>query len=317
MTFELAVVGAPFLDVTFEGLPRLPRVGEEVLARALHVAPGGTGMQAVGAARLGLATALVAPMGSDGAAGLVRAVLAREGVRVLGRSEGRGRGDPGARRAGADVGVPVTALLSTATGVAMATALDGSEPRPEEVAGARAGAALLSLGRLRLAPREAAVYAVTGGLELARVDGSTLRRLRSARALILNASEALALTGRSDPEDAAHDLARNVSTVVVTMGADGALAAERGRTTRARAPRVEVVDATGAGDLFAAAYVWAELRGASPSERLGWACLYAGLSVRAPTAFSGALPLDGLIAEGRARGLRPPREDDVAGSRVE
>jgi hypothetical protein len=45
--FDVAVVGAPFLDITFEGLARLPRVGEEVVARALHLGPGGTGMQAI------------------------------------------------------------------------------------------------------------------------------------------------------------------------------------------------------------------------------------------------------------------------------
>ena len=51
----------PFLDLVFEGLPRLPGAGEEVVGRALHVVPGGTAVQAIGLARLGLSVALVSP----------------------------------------------------------------------------------------------------------------------------------------------------------------------------------------------------------------------------------------------------------------
>jgi sugar/nucleoside kinase (ribokinase family) len=77
VTVELAVVGSPFLDLTFEGLERVPEVGEELVARALHVGPGGTGMQAIGASRLGVATALVASIGEGPIDHLARAMLER------------------------------------------------------------------------------------------------------------------------------------------------------------------------------------------------------------------------------------------------
>ena len=38
-------------------------------------------------------------------------------------------------------------------------------------------------------------------------------------------------------------------------------------------------DSTGAGDLLAAAYIWADLHGAEPADRLRWAVLYASLAV--------------------------------------
>jgi ribokinase len=291
VSLDLAVVGAPFFDLTFERLPRVPAPGEEVVARAVHVAPGGTGMQAIAAVRLGLSTTLVSPIGRRGTAGLLRELLETEGVRVQGPPDGE---------------VPTTALMSTPSGVAMATVLAGEEPSVEDVACIGATAALLSLGRLHLAPPSAAVFAVTGGLELARVDATTLERLSSARALVLNHAEAKALTGRSEPEDAAGALARRVPAAIVTLGADGALAAEEGRVIRVTAPRVVVADATGAGDLFAAAYTWADVRGATLEERLRWACLYAALSVRAPTAHAGALRLHPLLEEGAKRGLAPP-----------
>jgi sugar/nucleoside kinase (ribokinase family) len=292
MTFDVAVVGAPFLDLTFEGMDRLPGAGEEVVANALHLAPGGTGMHAIGAARLGLATALVAPIGGPGAGGMVVEMVQAEGVTIV-RDDQR----PGA--------VPVTALLTTPEGVAMASVIEGSEPTATEVASAGAPAVVLSLGRLPLAPPGADLYAITGGLELGRVTEETMQRLVSAHALIVNAKEATALTDRADPEEAALDLARTVPTAIVTTGPDGALAAEGDHVTSAPAPQVEVVDATGAGDLFVAAYVWAELRGAGLRDRLAWASLYAALSTRAPTALAGALHLDELLAEGAAHGLRP------------
>lgn len=189
----------------------------------------------------------------------------------------------------------------------MATALRGAEPTAGEVAGVRARAVVVSLGRLTLAPTGARVYAVTGGLELGRVGEAVLGQLGSAGALLLNTAEAASLTGLEDPQEAGLDLARHVDTVVMTMGGDGALGVRGKKVAFAPAPDVEVLDATGAGDLFTAAYVWADLSGASLENRLAWAALYAGLSVRAPTAYAGAAGMEELLSEGASRGLSPPR----------
>jgi ribokinase len=293
--FDVAVVGAPFLDVTFEGLPRLPRIGEELTADALHIAPGGPGMQSIAAARLGLKTALVAPIGDRGAAAIVRSALLSEGVHIRPETPG----------ASAD-GLPTTALLATPEGVAMATVPGRQEPATETLAEIGARAVVLSLGRLDLAPPGGDLYVVTGGLELENLQEEVLEKLGRARALIVNADEAAALTGRQDPQEAALDLCRHLPIATVTMSAEGAVEAVGGTAITSNAPLVEVVDATGAGDLFAAAYLWADLHRSSPSDRLAWASLYAGLSVREPTAFAGALRLGELLVEGAARGLRRP-----------
>ena len=65
------------------------------------------------------------------------------------------------------------------------------------------------------------------------------------------------------------------------------------------APRVEVRDATGAGDLFAAAYIWADIRGRPLRDRLHVATLYAALSLRTLTAFAGAVRLAELESYAR------------------
>jgi sugar/nucleoside kinase (ribokinase family) len=69
---------------------------------------------------------------------------------------------------------------------------------------------------------------------------------------------------------------------------------------------VPVVDATGAGDLLVAAYIWADQLGVTPSDRLRWAVIYATLSVATPTAVAGAVSLQRLLEEGARAGLSAP-----------
>lgn len=291
MTFDVAVVGSPFVDLMFVGLDRIPRAGEEIVGEGLRIGPGGTGVQAIAAARLGLSTALVSPIGTDLGGKALREIFQEEAVTWIGSEVDRS---------------PTTAILSTPDGAAMATAAVQAEPSPMDVAEADPRAVVLSLGRLRMRPPNARAYVTTGTIE---VDAGVLPddpNLDGARALILNGHEALRMTRSNDASEAARRLRGRAATVVVTLGAAGAVALEDEREVRAPAPAVHVADATGAGDLFVAAYVWADLAGLGVEARLGWACLYAGLSVRAPTALDGAVRLEELVAEGERRGLAGP-----------
>jgi ribokinase len=292
LTVELAVVGAPFLDITFGGLESAPRMGEEILATGLHIEPGGTGVQAIAAARLGLEVALVAPIGDDLPARFVRASLEAERVRVATGSRAED--------------VPVTAVLASGMGTAMVTHLAGTEPTAEEVAAVDPAAVLLSLGRRALAPAGADLYLVTGELELDSLTLEALGDVGAARCLILNESEAVTLTRAKDAVTAAEKLVGSVPTAIVTLGAGGALCATGAALTRVTAPEVEHPIATGAGDLFAAAFVWADRRGASPRLATEWATLYASHSVAYPSPLKGAMTRAELLAEGAHRKLTPP-----------
>ena len=114
------------------------------------------------------------------------------------------------------------------------------------------------------------------------------------------------LTGLRDPEAAAAALAERAPVAIVTLGAEGALAAGVEGTARVPGVAVEAVDTTGAGDLFAAAYVWADHWGVPLLERLRWAVLYSSLSVRVATAVAGAVTLRALLEEGAEHGLTSP-----------
>jgi sugar/nucleoside kinase (ribokinase family) len=88
--------------------------------------------------------------------------------------------------------------------------------------------------------------------------------------LFANEDEALQLTGRTDLESALDELKAKVPTLVITRGPEGAIAIEESeRISIPAAPVSDVVDTTGAGDLFAAGFLTARCKGAS-LERCLW-----------------------------------------------
>lgn len=96
-----------------------------------------------------------------------------------------------------------------------------------------------------------------------------------------NAAEACRLAGVEDPGAALDALAERVETVVVKLGADGAIGRRGDETASADAPSQAVVDTTGAGDSFTAGFLCA-LAQAQPlgsALALGVAC--GSLSTRA------------------------------------
>ena len=81
--------------------------------------------------------------------------------------------------------------------------------------------------------------------------------------LFANEDEALQLTGASAFGEALAMLSDKVPTLVITRGAAGAMALDRGEGIEIPARQVDkVVDTTGAGDLFAAGFLVARARGA-------------------------------------------------------
>jgi ribokinase len=152
-------------------------------------------------------------------------------------------------------------------------------------------------------------YITCGDDDARAYAGRAPRTLAGVHALFVNRSEALGLTGEQSVDDAAARLAELVEIVVVTLGAEGAISVSGGERWSAAADPVEhPVDTTGAGDLLVAAYIWADLRGADPADRLRWAVLYASLAIGTATGIGGAVNEAELLAAGAARGIPAPSQ---------
>jgi len=93
--------------------------------------------------------------------------------------------------------------------------------------------------------------------------------------LFANEAELASLTGIDELEAGLASLADRVEVVVVTCGAQGAVAIAKGERAEVPAePIARVVDTTGAGDLFAAGFLFGHVRGRPLAEclRLGAIC---------------------------------------------
>jgi sugar/nucleoside kinase (ribokinase family) len=291
LNVDLAVLTPAYLDYTFVGLESLPGPGEERFAGDMLRSPGGGAITAVGARRLGLTTALVAPLGDDLAGRFVRRVLEEEGVEV---------GEPRGSR------TPTTVVMPVAGERSMVTVDPGVRARAADLEPLSPRAVAATLEQIDVVPAGVCAYLTCGDDDARAFAGRLPRSANRPRALIVNRREAGILTGASSPEEAAAELGTVAATAVVTLGPGGVVAVVDGRPiTVAGVDAMPVLDTTGAGDLFAAAFAWGDLLGADPELVVGWANLYAGLSVTAHTGTGGAVTSERLLEEGARRGLPP------------
>jgi ribokinase len=283
---HVVVVGSANVDLVVP-VPRHPGPGETVLGGDLVRAAGGKGAnQAVAACRAGGArTTFVGAVGRDESGELLLASLSSAGVDTT----------------------PVV-RADAATG----TALISVGPAGENVIVVAPGAnARLTVGA-EVAARLAEADVVLAQLEVpvaTVVDAARARRpgarlvLNAAPSrpiptelwdevdvLVVNEHEAGDLVGPADAARPGADacaaaLLDRVPAVVVTLGARGCLVAERGRpATRIAAPRVDPVDATGAGDTFCGVLAAHLARGAALTDAARVAVVAGALAVTRPGA---------------------------------
>jgi len=94
--------------------------------------------------------------------------------------------------------------------------------------------------------------------------------------LFANKAELLSLYETDDFDAALDHVGRDVGAAAVTMSGDGAVIVRGDRRTRVAAMPVDVVDTTGAGDLFAAGFLAGLAQGADDAKAAAMGCAVAG-----------------------------------------
>lgn len=84
--------------------------------------------------------------------------------------------------------------------------------------------------------------------------------------LFCNIDEAKALTGQTDPIECARQIHKHAADVALTLGADGSLLMHGGQIFPVEGVRVNAIDTTGAGDMYAAGLLFGITNGLSWSQ---------------------------------------------------
>ncbi|MEU2343900.1 ribokinase, partial [Streptomyces sp. NPDC013082] len=221
---------------------------------------GGKGAnQAVAAARLGARTALLARVGDDAHGRLLRASQQEAGVDTGGVLVG-----------GAPTGVALITVDPSGDNSIVVSPGANARLTPDDV---RAAGPLFASARVVSVQLEIPLDTVA---ETARALGPGARLvlnpsppaplpgevLAACDPLVLNEHEARSILGDGagdTPEAWARGLtALGPRSVVITLGAEGALVSDSrtGEAVRVPSPRVAALDTTGAGDAFTAALAW-------------------------------------------------------------
>jgi ribokinase len=229
----------------------LPKPGETVLTKEIRQTPGGKGAnQAFAAQRAGAKTVFVGSVGADGHAELALSLLKEQGVDLS-------LVKVSARSTGCAVilvdkhGENSIAVASGANVELRADQVDENTLKNSDVLLLQQEVSPEENFRLACRARQRNIKVIYNLAPASKVPREFFQQIDY---LVLNEIEASLVVGRDaidNPAEVAAILSREHGiTVVITLGAKGAVAASRNNLVRLPAPAVEIVDTTGAGDTF-------------------------------------------------------------------
>jgi len=235
----------------FYDLDSLPQAGESVHAvRSLRDIGGKGANQAMILSRCGVDVRFVSVVGDDALGRFVLDELTSENLsaeQLLVAPVATDTSIILVDRQGENIVVTTDAAIRSLREEHVRRALGAAEP----------GSILLVQGNMSLELTEAALRLARGSGMRTVFNPSPVRPgfdglWPLVDLLVLNAPEALALTGTNDEEAGAALLQAGVREVVLTLGAAGSLLVTAGGAERVPAVPVEVIDTVGAGDTFLA-----------------------------------------------------------------
>jgi len=296
----ITVFGSIGMDLLFS-LPHLPAVGETVLTPAYTTAMGGKGAnQAVAAARDGGRVRFVGSAGADGFGNEARSRLRAEGIDLAGFAI-------------VDAATCVASIwfdtqgcnqIAVASGANLLTRADAL--RPEFLASGDWLVMQMEVpgGEVSKAVALAKARSARVILNLAPALPLEEAALRQVDVLVLNEHEASLLCARmgqasGSPAKLAGPISRRLgTTVIVTLGPNGAVGAKGDQNWQVPSMPVKAVDTTGAGDCFVGVLAAAMDRGLEMQPAMWRACVAASMActlVGAAPSFPTRVAIDSML----------------------
>ncbi|MHA7192001.1 ribokinase [Arthrobacter sp. MDT2-16] len=256
---SIVVVGSINADIVVD-LDRHPQPGETVLGRSLKILPGGKGAnQAVAAAKLGAPVSMIGAVGADHHAEVALAGLRAAGVNLSAVQQVSG-----------STGVAIVQVATSGENSIVVLAGVNADITVDTVTAAEdvldAASIVIVQGEIPEASVAAAILAARGRVIVNLAPVITIDRsaLLKANPLVVNEHEALLVLQQFAEATIPMDTQNHEAvleellhcgflSVVLTLGAAGALLSENGSVVRIPAPRVSALDTTGAGDAFVGA----------------------------------------------------------------
>lgn len=273
-------------DMIFGNLPRMPGPGEEVYGDSFTIRPGGGANTPINLGKLGGNVAFLTGIGADALGEQILTELRSSGVSVCGMV-----GQSGTRTA-------VSAVLSTPQdrGFASFAGTEGEFFTQEQLDEAIRNADIVhtylgysigyGIGQL------CEQYGKSLSLDVSWCDAENTAAvwdmLGCCDWLKLNDAEAARITGLADPEEALRKLARSVRKgVMITLGGEGSIGmpgreGDGVKREIIRQPAVsmgEFQDSCGAGDAYAAGFLWGISTGRSMPESMEAGAAVSGMCV--------------------------------------
>ncbi|WP_085522764.1 carbohydrate kinase family protein [Tuberibacillus sp. Marseille-P3662] len=251
--YDVLVSGTISVDVIFSSIPKMPSSGEEVYCGRFEFTCGAAFNTAVALARLGLNVAMAAPIGNDFLSEFIMNHLKAEGI----STEHMKHFDQ-----------PLQ-TLSVALNYEGDRSFISYEDQiqdfnPEDYINTlveTVDARVLHIcakeetkSTIRTAKQRGMTVVLDVGWDESWLKDPELKEIIKMGDLFTpNLKEALVITGETDAEKALEALNKlNSNNVIIKLGEDGALFKKEGVVTKVPSSKRDVVDTTGAGDVFSA-----------------------------------------------------------------
>jgi sugar/nucleoside kinase (ribokinase family) len=260
--YDVIVVGTVCCDFIFHGLPSFPKLGEEIWTKGVEVTAGGAMNSPAALSRLGLNVGLTTPIGNDLWGDIILSKMKEEGIFTellykvngpfpqisvsLNYNQDRAFVSYGEKLEREKYLLHIKEIIKNHESKLYHFYSSPEEGQTDLIIAAKSKRSLISLDT---------------GWDPEWLKSTKVReQIALADLFMPNLKEAQLITGKENKYEALKELAQLTPTVVIKLGAEGAIGYYSGKIYEHGPEPGHFIDATGAGDCFVAGFIYSWLK---------------------------------------------------------